>query len=55
MLPHPFGRPGLWVCPEFRLDNDSDLPTVCAMGVKNDLTTAEREAWRTAVEAIDND
>ena len=31
------------------------LLTVYAKGVKDDLTAAEREAWRRAVEAIDND
>ena len=31
------------------------LLTVYAKGVKDDLTVAEREAWRRAVEAIDND
>lgn len=31
------------------------LLTVYAKGVKDDLTPAEREAWRKAVEAIDHD
>ncbi len=31
------------------------LLTVYAKGVKDDLTAAEREAWRKAVEAIDYD
>ena len=31
------------------------LLTVYAKGVKDDLTAAEREAWRKAVKAIDND
>ena len=31
------------------------LLTVYAKGAKDDLTTTEREAWRKAVEAIDND
>ncbi len=31
------------------------LLTVYAKGAKDDLTSAEREAWRRAVEAIDND
>ena len=31
------------------------LLTVYAKGVKDDLTAAEREAWRKAVEAIEND
>ena len=31
------------------------LLTVYAKGVKDDLTAAEREAWRKAAEAIDND
>ncbi len=37
------------------LDDDSYLLTVYAKGVKDDLTAAEREAWRKAVEAIEND
>ena len=32
-----------------------DLLTVYAKGAKDDLTAAERAAWRKAVEAIDND
>ena len=31
------------------------LLTLYAKGVKDDLTTAEHDAWRKAVEAIDND
>ncbi len=31
------------------------LLTVYAKGVKDDLTAAERDAWRKAVEVIDND
>ena len=31
------------------------LLTVYAKGVKDDLTAAERDAWRRAVEAIDHD
>ena len=31
------------------------LLTLYAKGVKDDLTVAERVAWRRAVEAIDND
>ena len=31
------------------------LLTVYAKGVKDDLTASERDAWRKAVEAIDND
>ena len=31
------------------------LLTVYAKGVKDDLTAAEREAWRKAVEVIEND
>ena len=31
------------------------LLTVYAKGAKDDLTAAERAAWRKAVEAIDND
>ena len=31
------------------------LLTVYAKGAKDDLTGAERDAWRRAVEAIDND
>ena len=31
------------------------LLTVYAKGVKDDLTATEREAWRKAVEAIEND
>ena len=31
------------------------LLTVYARGAQHDLTVAERDAWRTAVEAIDND
>ena len=31
------------------------LLTLYAKGVKDDLTAAERVAWRRAVEAIDND
>ena len=31
------------------------LLTVYAKGAKDDLTAAERDAWRKAVEAIDND
>ena len=31
------------------------LLTVSAKGAKDDLTAAERDAWRRAVEAIDND
>ena len=31
------------------------LLTLWAKGVKDDLTTAEHDAWRKAVEAIDND
>ena len=52
MLLLPFRRPGLWVWPEFRLDNDSYLPTVF---VKDDLTTAKRVACNKAVEAFEND
>ena len=31
------------------------LLTLYAKGVKDDLTAAERDAWRKAVEAINND
>ena len=31
------------------------LLTLYAKGVKDDLTAAERAAWRRAVEALDND
>ena len=31
------------------------LLTVYAKGVKDDLTASERDAWRKAVEAINND
>ena len=37
------------------LDDDIYLLMVYAMGVKDDLAAAEREAWRKAVEAIEND
>ena len=36
-------------------DEQIYLLTLYAKGVKDDLTTAERELWRKAVEAIDND
>ena len=55
MLLHPFRRPGLWVWPEFRLDNDSYLPTVFAKGTKSDLTVAAPKACHKAVEAIEYD
>lgn len=37
------------------LDDDIYPLIVYAMGVKDDLTAAERVAWRKAVEAIEND
>ena len=36
-------------------DDEIYLPTVFAKGIKDDLTAAEREAWRKAVEAIEYD
>ena len=36
-------------------DEQIYLLTLYAKGVKDDLTAAERELWRKAVEAIDND
>ena len=41
--------------PPRHLDDDIYLLIVYAMGVEGDLTAAEREAWRKAVEAIEND
>ncbi len=36
-------------------ENQIYLLTVYAKGAKDDLTAAERDVWRKAVEAIDND
>ena len=55
MLLLPFRRSSPWLWPKFRLDFDIYLLTVYAKGVKDDLTAAEREAWRKAVEAIEYD
>ena len=47
---------GSWVIYYWLVKEDHIfLLTLYAKGVKDDLTAAERTAWRRAVEAIDND